>query len=60
MHEIFELKEDLKSVSDKLDEIRHLSRGLIPDYRHAPYSDDWTLLQMLLDEKIESLRKESE
>jgi hypothetical protein len=59
MFEVYGLKKDLESISDKLDEIRRLSTGLIPNYYDAPYSDDWALLQNLLDEKIEFLRKES-
>ena len=60
LHEIYELSEDIKIMSDKLDEIRRLSKNLIPDYRHAPYNNDWNLVHLLLDEKIEFLRKESE
>lgn len=58
MNEIFEVSTDLKIISDKLDEIRRLSKGLNPDYRHSPYDNDWRLICLLLDDKIQELENE--
>lgn len=58
MNELYNTACELNVISDKLDKIRKLSKGLIPDYRHYPYDSDTRLICFLLDEKIDELEKE--
>jgi hypothetical protein len=58
--DFFDIGGEIKHIGNLLETIRTLSKGHSTDYRQAPYDNDATLLQYILNDKIKALYDEIE
>lgn len=54
MLELDEMADQIKYISNQLDEIRTLSKGC-EDFYDAPYDNDYTLIQKILEDRIQQM-----